>query len=275
MEKPIDWGALWRQLVEMHESLRSAEEAVDPWRGRARGYAERIRCQAARPDPIGDLLTTSVGPADTVLDIGAGTGRWAVPLARRARRVTALDPSPSMLEELRATLGALDLTNVDIVEGAWPLTTVEAHDVTLCSHAMYGSPDLETFVRRMVEVTRRRCYLLIRAPTADGVMAEAATRVWGQPNDSPNFVVAYNVLLELGLRPNVLFDPHLWDPWTSPSIDSALAEIKRRLGIAESSGHDAYLRDLLHRRLTPSAIEGGVVWPRAIQSALVYWDVRG
>ena len=101
-------------------------------------------------------------------------------------------------------------------------------------------------------------------------MAEAARRVWGHPHDSPNFQVAYNVLLELGIRPNVLFEAagH-WEPWASASLEVALAEVKKRL-LLTSDEHDAYLSDLLARRLTEE--NRALVWPRDMRSALVYWQ---
>jgi SAM-dependent methyltransferase len=276
VDKTTDWNDIWRQLVataEAGHARREADSAAeDPWRGRARDFAERVRRKWARPDPIREFLAARVGPADTVLDIGAGTGSLAVPLARVAGRVTALDPSAAMREVLAETLRAEAVENVDIIAGAWPDAEVSPHDVTLCSHAMYGSPDLAAFVGRMVAATRRSCCLVMRLPRADGVMAEAARRVWGHPNDSPNFAVAYNVLLGMNIRPNVLVNPRPWEPWVSESLEAALADVKRRLGIADTSGHDALLRDLLARRLVPG--DAGYTWPSGVHSALVYWDVE-
>jgi hypothetical protein len=124
----------------------------------------------------------------------------------------------------------------------------------------------------MIQATRRTCFLLMRAPTADGIMAEAATRIWEQPYDSPNFQVAYNALLQMGIFPNVLMaNTGLWDPWTSASLDSALDEIKRRFGIRHTSEHDDFLVNLLRRRL--ALADGQYVWPREVRSALIYWDV--
>jgi SAM-dependent methyltransferase len=40
-----------------------------------------------------------------VLDVGAGTGRVAIPLAATGRRVVALDPAPAMLQQLTAKAG--------------------------------------------------------------------------------------------------------------------------------------------------------------------------
>ena len=98
--------------------------------------------------------------------------------------------------------------------------------------------------------------------------------MWGHPYDSPNFQVAYNVMLHMGLFPNVLMeDSGLWDARTNDSLEQALADVKRRLGLlnVEPTERDAFLQDLLRRRLVFQ--DGHYVWPASVRSALVYWDV--
>ena len=103
-------------------------------------------------------------------------------------------------------------------------------------------------------------------------MSLAAAHIWGQPYDSPDYQVAFNALLQMGIFPNVLMEnTGLWDPWTSPTLGKALAEAKRRLCLPDKSEHDDYLRDLLERNLT--CRNGKLFWPRGIRSALVYWAV--
>jgi SAM-dependent methyltransferase len=278
MEQITDWARLWRQLVESHRASRSGSAGpwraeTDPWKERAREFASRVHHKWARPDPVRDFMATRVEADTTVLDIGAGTGTWAVFLARHARKVTAVEPSPAMRAVLQEHLATEGIGNVEVVDGFWPDVSVEAHDLAFCSHAMYGSADLPAFVSRMVDVARRGCYLLLRVPMRAGVMAQAAERVWGQPHDSPNFVVAYNVLLQMGICADVVVDPNPWQPWASPSLEDALGEVKRRLGLSGGSEHDAYLRDLLARRLVLR--EGQYVWPVGVHSALAHWDVAG
>ena len=55
------------------------------------------------PAPVLDQLLTCLGltPADRAVDLGAGTGQVAVPLAARLAGVLALDPEPDMLVQLR------------------------------------------------------------------------------------------------------------------------------------------------------------------------------
>ena len=97
-------------------------------------------------------------------------------------------------------------------------------------------------------------------------------RIWGQPYDSPNFQIAYNVLLQIGIFPHVLIeDSELWEPWTNDSLEEALDDVKRRFGLPEVSEHDDFLQNLLQRRLKQA--DGRVVWPRGVRSALVFWDV--
>lgn len=270
-----DWGMLWRELVlgpagnSGRETTRVDTEAV--WRRKSRSLDAYAKKKATLPDPIRDFVLFQVSGDCTVLDIGAGTGKWVTQLAPRVKQVTALDPSPAMLEVLRENVAASRLENVRVVEGAWPETEVEPHDVTICSHAVYGVPDLEPFLRRMVEVTRRTCYLVLKSPDRRALMGEASLHIWGHPFDSPCFEVAYNVLLEMDMVANVVVDPYHWDPWMHSSLDEALSEAKRRLRISGTVDHDEYLRGLLKAQLTEQ--DGGFVWPRSVRSVLVYWDV--
>jgi ubiquinone/menaquinone biosynthesis C-methylase UbiE len=52
---------------------------------------------------------------DTILDVGAGTGAFSIPLARRGFSVTHLDLSPAMLEVARQK--ARDMKNIRLIEG--------------------------------------------------------------------------------------------------------------------------------------------------------------
>jgi SAM-dependent methyltransferase len=278
VETVPNWLTLWQELVEAR--ARGREKAhedppSDVWRARARAYHEKVQQRWQEPDSSRDLIAADLDrhPGETVLDVGAGTGAWTVFLAPRVRHVTAVDPSPAMLDVLRENIAAARLDNVTVVEGAWPNVDVDPHDVVLCAHALYGVADFAAFVERMVAGARRRCYMLLRIPIPGSVMAQAAHHVWGQPYDSPNFQVAYNALWQLGIFANVrMEDSGLWEPWTNASLDEALADVKRRFDLVDDPTHDAFLRDLLARHLRERK-DGSVIWPRGTRSALVYWDI--
>jgi SAM-dependent methyltransferase len=63
------------------------------------------------PDPGEDLAefeAHGLGLSSSIVDLGAGTGQFAVPAARRFGHVTAVDVSPAMLAALRGKAAGLD-----------------------------------------------------------------------------------------------------------------------------------------------------------------------
>ncbi len=264
-----DWIQLWRELVE-------AQSPEPERKGKPKGPHMAAQRRWAKPDCTLDFIVSQLkaAPDATVVDIGAGTGRWAVLLSPHARHITAVDSSPAMIDAMRENLAAAGVSNVEIVAGSWPDVQMTPHSFSFCSHGMYGSPDLPAFIRSMEQVTRRTCFLILRAPVPDGIMAQAALRIWGHPYDSPNFQVCYNALLQMGIFANVLMaDAGLWSPWKNSTLEEALVEIKRRFGLAGPSEHDEFLADLLRRELTLE--DGQYVWPRSVRSAMIYWNPNG
>jgi 2-polyprenyl-3-methyl-5-hydroxy-6-metoxy-1,4-benzoquinol methylase len=277
MQKAIDWLEMWRELVEVQEDAWRAGGATnreDVWRARAKAFDADVKRRWSKPDSSRDFITAQLraNPDWTALDIGGGTGAWAALMAGHSRHVTVIEPSPAMIEVMRKNLSESVLGDVEIVQEKWPEARVEKHDLTLCAHAMYGFPDFAKFIRSIEAVTRHLCVLIMRAPIPGDLLSIAAIRIWGHPYDSPDFQVAYNALLQMGIFPNVLMEnTGLWDPWVSPSMDEALVEAKRKLGLSKKSEHDPFLQDLLARNL--SFQDGRYHWPQGIRTALVCWSV--
>ena len=275
MQTIPNWAGLWKELVELNHYWQEGwDNLEDRWKSRAQTFSEGVEKRWSHPDSSRDFFISRLHavPEATVVDIGAGTGAWAILAARYAASVTAIERSAAMLEIMRQNLVKTGTSNVRIVPGSWPDVEIEPHDYSLCSHAMYGAADLPGFIRKMVAVTRRTCFFLIRAPELDALMAEFARMVLGHPYDSPNFVIAYNTLIEMGIYANVLTeDSGHWKPWTNDSLEEALEEVKRRLGLKNNASHDAAIYRRLKDELT--YVDGKYVWPPGVRSVLVYWDV--
>ena len=65
-----------------------------------------------------------IHPGAKVLDIGAGPGTLAVPLARRGCKVTAVEPSPTMVSALRDYQASEQVEEIRIIEKTWEDVTV-------------------------------------------------------------------------------------------------------------------------------------------------------
>ena len=76
----------------------------------------------ARFDPEEDLAllrARGLGAGSTLVDLGAGTGTFAIGVAAEAARVVAVDPSPPMIASARAKAEACGLTNVECVQAGF------------------------------------------------------------------------------------------------------------------------------------------------------------
>ncbi len=266
MQITTDWIALWQTLVAINNHRRSRSFHKHQ---RALEFDRSVRNRWQKPDSSRNFFQSLLQPQFTVLDIGAGTGAWSILAAGAVKQVTAVEPDEEMRMVFQENLRRAQITNVDLVDGHWPAVDVAPHDVTLCSHSMYGIHDIVSFIHKMDLVTQQWVLLLVRQPTLDGIMAEAAQIVWGHPYDSPNFVILYNILLQMGIYPNVLMeDTGLWRPWRHTSIEDALEEVKSRLDLTDQR-YDEALQNILQKRLTEE--NGELVWPASVRSALIYW----
>ena len=259
----IDWLELWRELV-------IATTAQTKSRKRADRHASRPHRKAReRPDPLLDFVLQNIDSQSTVLDVGAGSGRWTIPVAKIARSVTAVEPSDAMLDMLRQNITAANLNNIQIVPARWKEATIEPHDIVTCAHAMYGSQDFAAFVHKIERHAKKRCYLAVRLPAHDGIIGELSLSIYGRRHDSPNAIIAYNALYSVGIYPNVLMEKDIYH-WVDSTFDEAFARAKRHLRLGSSDAHDELIRDTLTRRLTLA--NNSYIWPDGMRSALLWWN---
>lgn len=263
-----DWANLWRLLAsrDLMGEAAGEREMVERWRRMARRLDAG---DSAKPDTLLDFLVEKLAPEMTVLDIGAGIGRWTLPMARAVRHVTAVEPLSGMREILRQRAERQGVRNLSLVEVPWMEAEVPPHDAAVAAHATYASADLLSFVRKMEASARRLCALALRLPAHDGIIGELCQRFHGVWHDSPNFIVGYNLLLAAGYHPNVLMEPAASRHWIDPTLEQAVARAKRHLHLTDDS-HDPGIRETLSRRL--KAVEGGYRWPDGMRSALIWWE---
>jgi SAM-dependent methyltransferase len=265
------WAEVWRVLAsrDIQASEEGAAEMVERWRK----LAHRLDAgDGVAPDPLLEHILESVTPDLTVLDIGAGIGRWTLPLAGKARHVTAVEPLEGMRRVLGERVAARGIAHLEIVGVPWGRAEVAPHDVAIAAHATYATPDLLGFVEKMERSARQICYLALRLPAHDGVIGELSQTIHGLWHDSPNFIVGYNLLLSAGRYPNVLIERNPARYWTDPTIEAAMARARRHLRLADDR-QDATIRDVLARRLL--RIDQGFRWPDCMRSALIWWHPSG
>jgi SAM-dependent methyltransferase len=204
------WAARVRANREQVDRIREVPDGAD-------FYAPVNSLFRADPtrtdDPVLDRLIGLVRSGDRWVDVGAGAGRYALPLARALDRsggeVIAVDASPSMLDGLREIAEDHAIENVRTVQARWPPTArseaaaIDA-DVALIAHVGYDVEEIGPFVDALEGAARRLCVaVLMEQAPASGAdpfwpLVHGETRV-ALPA-LPDFV---EILQTRGRRPNV------------------------------------------------------------------------
>lgn len=274
----IDHIARWRAIVaarrEQHDAVCAVQRRTtdDYWARRAKSFRQFTKDASAFDDPLLTCVHRHLRPDDTVLDIGAGTGRHTVALAREARHVTALDPSAAMLDFLRGDLEDQGLTNVDVIEGGWPAVEAPEVDIAISAHVLYPIEDVVSFLQAMDGHARRLCFLHLMTAQPWFDQLDLWRAVHGEERrKQPTYIEAVNVLHQLGCYANVEITK-IDIPRAFDNLDDAYERFAESVAVGEDAGEQQRLREALAERLT-NLDDGRLGLPRrAFPLATVWWE---
>jgi len=172
--------------------------------GRAERYAKHVQLTDEGSDPLMRRLRRLTGASTSLLDVGAGTGRYAIAIAARAGCVTAVDPSAAMLAVLERRARKIGTTNVTTLQATWEQAQVERADVVFSSFVMTLVPDGAGFVEKLDAAARERVLLYLGAYSGDAFADPLWRHFHGdQRAPAPSYLDALGVLRELGIEPQV------------------------------------------------------------------------
>jgi ubiquinone/menaquinone biosynthesis C-methylase UbiE len=138
--------------------------------------------------PIGRLIATSqeqviarfLSPVAgrTVLDVGTGTGRAAIALARRGAVVTGVDASAEMLAVAQRTAEAANVSVSFAQEDAHRLTFTDgSFDAVICLRVLMHTPDWRGSLGELCRVARTRVVFDYPAFASAALLQSVARRV--------------------------------------------------------------------------------------------------
>jgi len=102
--------------------------------GKAEAYS---KARPGYPDAAMEYIRELVQPQAVIADIGAGTGKFTVSLARYGYDIFAVEPNADMRGELVTAL--TPFPNVKVVDGSAEATTLPDHsvDIITCAQALH------------------------------------------------------------------------------------------------------------------------------------------
>jgi SAM-dependent methyltransferase len=275
------------------DALRpTAPDALRAWSARVRADREQVERSREVADPAdfyapvadffrhnprrtGDAVLDVLGglcrPVDVWLDIGAGGGRYALPIALRVREVVCVEPSGGMVAVLREGMRDAGIENVRIVESRWPVPGFpELAEVSLMAHIGYDIEEIGPFLDAMEAATRRVCVAVL----GEGAMTTTATLFWETIHGEPRVMLpALPELLTLLLARGRLPEVQLVDrqPPTFGSLEDLLWMARRQLWVRPDSDRDRELQRLVRETATARDGRWALDW-HVPKVGIVSWE---
>jgi len=263
----------WNHMVvEEHaqtDRLRDpAPSPSDHWHG----MTDSFRMDPRRTDdPLLDALLARLQPHHTVIDVGAGAGRLALPIALRCASVAAVEPSQSMASALAEEASRHGITNITLLQDRWEDAPVPPADIVLCAHVLYTCRDIETFVRKLdAHATSEVWVVLFHRPPQRRIYplwlpVHGEERLW-----LPALPEFEQVLHHLNIEYSVQgLTPQ--DVGGFESLDQAWSQLRGRLFLTEGSEKDRRLGQVLADELIEEQGQLRLKGASPLEPSLVSW----
>ena len=270
----INWNELWKVRWSGHYQRRAHEEDAGKKLERAKKFSEwAIRDKENAEKQIAPI---TLKPEYTVLDVGAGTGRLAIPIAKHVKSVTAIDQSKGMLECLQENMEKKGITNIVCINKRWEDIEVgldiELHDVVIASHSL-GMFAIQEALAKMDAASKRYVYILTSAGRWMGDGEGLWEKIYGERQRHrawhSDYIFFCNLLHDMKIYANVdIRDAEFEQRYES--LDDAVTKWKEMRDIPTEK--EAILREHLSKILVEDDGTGTLCFNRKTKSATIWWQ---
>lgn len=246
------------------------------WTPRRVAWYERASAGSDYAARVLEALAGVLAACRSVLDVGAGFGALALPLARRLDIVTAVEPSPAMAAALRAAIAREGLANVTVLATTWEEARPARHDLVVCAHVAHLLDRDAPFLAEVSALARRAVALVRDAPGAGDkfFFRELYPRLRGRPYGRPGrtdggWEATAQTLTRHGLVPTVM--PLVYDsdqPFAS--LEEACDFWMEYMELEDDAAR-RFLRGFLAERLVRRG-DGGWLAPFRKRAMVLTWS---
>lgn len=121
--KTINLDEVWQKEQGWNEEKKSGRQFDDRkelafWEKLAPDYSRQFNLYRDVPG-LKEKISFIIGKGSYLLDLGCGSGNFALPFSKQCREILALDFSPAMLEVLSREMKKQDIRNIRTVCSKW------------------------------------------------------------------------------------------------------------------------------------------------------------
>ncbi len=266
----INWDELWK-ATHANGFHHHGKDLAAHWDSKAREFNKRVMRNKERANSQAAAL--GLLPHETVLDVGAGTGRLALPLARAAKSVTALDQSAGMLACLQENMAAEGIDNIHCIQKSWQDVLpgeLEQHDVILSSNSL-GVYDLREALAKMDTLAKRAVFIFTFTDhRRDDGFRDFLRQKEKRRHDPPGpagYLVIYNLLADMGICADIKIVEWSADEHYA-SLEEAVSGWMQMHDVPAEK--EADMREFLSKKLVKD--ETGLCLHRHHKQAMISWQ---
>lgn len=261
------------------ENFKSEEEVA--WDARADRFNEY---QQTNKSPIEDqvlsyLAECVLSQEFNVLDIGGGSGRYAIPLAKRSKEVVMTDFSANMLAHARNNASAEGVSNINFEKLDWSEADLKALGWEQAFDVVFASmcPALRTSegLEKMIAASKKYCFInqFIVDKDSVGIFLDEhleIERTFDPHNDRDSVERFFNELWKRGFDPQIRYAVDEYHK--EMSFEEALSILEKDYGAtAREKGKN--IKDLLEEYRKNEGTNNIPVRGKTV-SAMILWEIK-
>ena len=199
----MNWSDEWKKLVQ-NSTFKKGNNTSFTSKEFTDWYEIQIK-HNNYPADILDKIQSFIDKDSTILDMGAGTGAFTVPLSKNVKEITALEPSNEMLSHLKNKMSEAGINNIKIINKRIEDVSIKdmrRYDIVLAAYSLYDIKDIKAELKKMLSISENRLFIVIGFGRS-----QFYNDIWqyfkGEYNPLPSFIHLYNILYEMGIPANV------------------------------------------------------------------------
>ena len=261
-----DWNEIWKARQILHKSSKHSDDPSHNWNKRenAERYDSTSRCE------YDERVMTTINSLDItresrVLDIGAGPGTLAIPLASRVKDITAVEPGEGMTTIMAERMKKDGISNISIIRKRWEdvipaKDLARQYDVVIASLSL-TMEDIRLALQKMDAVSRGSVYLFwfVDMPFWERMYADLWEPLHRSPyNFGPKADCLFGVLYQMGIYANVEMLP-LKKEYRFGTKDEMTAFFRHRFNVTRPEQErvlDRYFKPLVRTEGSEIVISG-------------------
>lgn len=207
-----------------------------------------------------------------VLEIGAGTGVYTIPIAKESKRIVAIDPSDEMLNILIEQTKLYNIGNIEIIKAFWQEIEIEerkfkkAFDVVIS--AMTPAIKTEEDLVKMEDCSKKWCIYVGWGRKRENKIKAEIFRIHGLELKPPQGVLRINeILTKMGRHTHLEFFETSWQ-WRG-CIEEAIEDISSSIELKDRRPKRNEIYEFLKNKFP----NGNVTYTTFAEQGFLLWEV--